>query len=62
VVQKLLFSEVSSRYLINLLYHFIEGDGTGRDIWKSSVKVIDAAVEKAYKGKKANPLERSTCR
>ncbi len=31
---------------------FIEGDGTGRDIWKASVRVIDAAVEKAYKGKK----------
>jgi len=31
---------------------FIEGDGTGRDIWKSSVNVIDAAVEKAYRGKK----------
>ncbi len=31
---------------------FIEGDGTGADIWSSSVRVIDAAVEKAYKGKK----------
>lgn len=31
---------------------FIEGDGTGPDIWKASVRVIDAAVEKAYKGKK----------
>ena len=31
---------------------FIEGDGTGPDIWRSSVRVIDAAVEKAYKGKK----------
>ena len=31
---------------------FIEGDGTGRDIWKSSVAVIDAAVAKAYAGKK----------
>jgi isocitrate dehydrogenase len=31
---------------------FIEGDGTGRDIWRASVRVIDAAVEKAYKGKK----------
>jgi isocitrate dehydrogenase len=31
---------------------FIEGDGTGPDIWASSVRVIDAAVEKAYKGKK----------
>lgn len=31
---------------------FIEGDGTGPDIWNASVKVLDAAVEKAYKGKK----------
>jgi isocitrate dehydrogenase len=29
---------------------FIEGDGTGRDIWRASVRVIDAAVEKAYGG------------
>jgi len=31
---------------------FIEGDGTGRDIWKASLRVFDAAVEKAYKGKR----------
>src|SRR5271169_4133714 len=31
---------------------FIEGDGTGPDIWRASVRVIDAAVEKAYKGQK----------
>ncbi len=31
---------------------FIEGDGTGPDIWAASVRVIDAAVEKAYGGKK----------
>jgi isocitrate dehydrogenase len=31
---------------------FIEGDGTGRDIWKASVRVFDAAVEKAYEGKR----------
>ncbi len=31
---------------------FIEGDGTGPDIWRASVRVFDAAVEKAYKGKK----------
>src|SRR5437868_12483409 len=31
---------------------FIEGDGTGRDIWKASVRVFDAAVEKAYQGKR----------
>jgi len=29
---------------------FIEGDGTGGDIWRASVRVFDAAVEKAYKG------------
>ena len=31
---------------------FIEGDGTGRDIWRSSVRVFDAAVAKAYGGKR----------
>src|SRR4029079_5190970 len=31
---------------------FIEGDGTGRDIWRASQNVFDAAVEKAYKGKR----------
>jgi len=31
---------------------FIEGDGTGPDIWRSSVRVFDAAVAKAYGGKK----------
>jgi isocitrate dehydrogenase len=31
---------------------FIEGDGTGRDIWKASRRVFDAAVERAYSGKR----------
>jgi isocitrate dehydrogenase len=31
---------------------FIEGDGTGRDIWRASVRALDAAVEKAYNGKR----------
>jgi isocitrate dehydrogenase len=31
---------------------FIEGDGTGADIWRASVRVFDAAVERAYAGKK----------
>lgn len=31
---------------------FIEGDGTGRDIWKASVRVFDAAVAKTYSGKR----------
>jgi isocitrate dehydrogenase len=29
---------------------FIEGDGTGPDIWRASVRVFDAAVQKAYGG------------
>jgi isocitrate dehydrogenase len=36
----------------NPILPFIEGDGIGRDIWKASVRVLDAAVEKAYGGKK----------
>ena len=36
----------------NPIIPFIEGDGTGRDIWKASVRVFDAAVEKAYQGKR----------
>ncbi|AWB44069.1 NADP-dependent isocitrate dehydrogenase [Paenibacillus sp. CAA11] len=32
---------------------FIEGDGTGRDIWKASKRVLDAAVHKAYNGEKS---------
>src|SRR5512142_3453820 len=36
----------------NPIIPFIEGDGTGRDIWRASVRVFDAAVEKAYKGKR----------
>ncbi len=31
---------------------FIEGDGTGADIWRASVRVLDAAVAKAYHGKR----------
>ena len=31
---------------------FIEGDGTGSDIWAASVKVFDSAVKKAYGGKR----------
>jgi len=31
---------------------YIEGDGTGRDIWKASHRVFDAAVQKAYGGKR----------
>jgi isocitrate dehydrogenase len=36
----------------NPIIAFIEGDGTGPDIWRASKRVFDAAVEKAYKGSK----------
>jgi isocitrate dehydrogenase len=36
----------------NPIIPFIEGDGTGRDIWKASQRVFDAAVAKAYGGKR----------
>ncbi|RXT04956.1 NADP-dependent isocitrate dehydrogenase [Ammoniphilus sp. CFH 90114] len=36
----------------NPIIPFIEGDGTGPDIWNASVRVLDAAVEKAYNGEK----------
>jgi isocitrate dehydrogenase len=36
----------------NPVIPFIEGDGTGPDIWAASVKVFDAAVQKAYSGTK----------
>ena len=44
----------NGRYLVpdNPIIPFIEGDGTGRDIWKAAVRVFDAAVQKSYKGKR----------
>ena len=36
----------------NPILPFIEGDGTGRDIWKASQRVFDAAVQNAYGGKR----------
>jgi isocitrate dehydrogenase len=37
----------------NPILPYIEGDGTGRDIWRASVRVFDAAVAKAYGGSRA---------
>jgi len=34
----------------NPIIPYVEGDGTGRDIWRASERVLDAAVEKAYGG------------
>src|ERR1044071_10275691 len=43
------------RFLVpdNPVIPFIEGDGTGRDIWKAARTVFDAAVERAHSGKRA---------
>ena len=42
------------KYLVpdNPILPFIEGDGTGRDIWKAARRVFDAAVERAYGGRR----------
>lgn len=39
---------------------FIEGDGTGPDIWRASVRIFDAAVAKALGERKKSPGSRST--
>jgi isocitrate dehydrogenase len=36
----------------NPIIPFVEGDGTGRDIWKASQRVFDASVQKAYQGQR----------
>src|ERR671928_892250 len=36
----------------NPIIPFIEGDGTGPDIWRASVRVLDAAIQKAYGGRR----------
>jgi isocitrate dehydrogenase len=36
----------------NPIIPFVEGDGTGPDIWRASVRVFDAAVERAYNGER----------
>src|SRR5271167_3673287 len=51
--QTIAYSDGKYRVPDRPIIPFIEGDGTGRDIWKASVRVFDAAVEKAYEGKRA---------
>ncbi len=50
--QRITYSNGKYNVPDNPIIPFIEGDGTGRDIWKASVRVFDAAVEKAYNGKR----------
>jgi isocitrate dehydrogenase len=51
--QKIEYSNGKYRIPDHPIIPFIEGDGTGRDIWKASARVFDAAVEKAYQGKRS---------
>ena len=50
--EKITFANGEAQVPDNPIIPFIRGDGTGIDIWPATQKVLDAAVEKAYKGKK----------
>jgi len=50
--QKITISEGVLKVPDQPVIPFIEGDGTGPDIWAASVRVFDASVEKAFKGKR----------
>lgn len=41
----------------NPIIPYIEGDGIGVDVTPAMLKVVDAAVEKAYKGERKSPME-----
>src|SRR5688500_8309382 len=49
---KIAFENGSLKVPDNPIVPFVEGDGTGPDIWRASVRVFDAAVERAYDGKR----------
>lgn len=52
MAEKIIMTEQGLKVPDNVLIPYIEGDGTGPDIWAASVKVFDAAVKKAYQGKR----------
>jgi len=49
---KIAFENGNLRVPDNPIVPFVEGDGTGPDIWRASVRVFDAAVERAYGGER----------
>jgi len=49
---KITYEKGALRVPPNPIIPFIEGDGTGADIWRASVRVFDAAVEKCYRGER----------
>jgi isocitrate dehydrogenase len=52
MAEKVIIKNAKAHVGDNPIVLFIEGDGTGPDIWKASQRVLDAAVEIAYQGKK----------
>src|SRR5687768_18305352 len=50
--EKIAYENGALRVPPNPIVPFIEGDGTGADIWRASERVFDAAVEKCYKGER----------
>ena len=50
--ERITFSKGTLEVPDNPIIPFVEGDGTGPDIWRASVRVFDAAVEKAYGGER----------
>ena len=50
--EKITIQDGKLRVPDNPILPFIEGDGTGPDIWRASVRVLDAAVQKAYGGRR----------
>ena len=52
VGEKITISDGTLHVPNNPILPFVEGDGTGPDIWRASVRVFDAAVEKAYGGER----------
>ncbi|HEY1166452.1 MAG TPA: isocitrate/isopropylmalate family dehydrogenase, partial [Chitinophaga sp.] len=48
--EKILMTNGQLKVPDHAIIPFIEGDGIGPDIWRASVRVFDAAVEKAYGG------------
>src|SRR5574342_1369301 len=49
---KILIRDGTLQVPANPIIPYVEGDGTGRDIWRASQRVFDAAVEKAYGGER----------
>ena len=50
--QKILIDQGKIQVPDHPILPFVEGDGTGRDIWRASIRVFDAAVKKAYQGER----------